>query len=63
MEYFPYGDLSMYKGEIEENNAKIISRQLLEGLQIMHEKGFTHRDLKPQVVLTLIFSIMLLRIL
>jgi serine/threonine protein kinase len=44
----------MYKGDIEENDAKIISRQLLEGLQIMHKKGFTHRDLKPNVILRLL---------
>jgi serine/threonine protein kinase len=56
MEYFPQGDLGMYKGDIEENDAKIISQQLLEGLQIMHEKGFTHRDLKPQVILRVITS-------
>lgn len=49
MEYIPHGDLGMYNGDIKEDDAKIISQQLLEGLQIMHKKGFTHRDLKPQV--------------
>jgi len=56
MEYFKHGDLSMYKGEIKEIDAKIISQQLLEGLQVMHNEGFTHRDLKPQVFLTLSVS-------
>jgi serine/threonine protein kinase len=56
MEYFNHGDLGMYKGEIKEVDAKIVSQQLLEGLQIMHEKGFAHRDLKPQVFLILTVS-------
>ena len=50
MEYLTHGDLSSYitKG-ISEIDAKGICLQLLEGLEIMHEKSFTHRDLKPQV--------------
>jgi serine/threonine protein kinase len=32
-----------------EPGAKMITMQLLEGLDIMHEMGFSHRDLKPQV--------------
>jgi serine/threonine protein kinase len=55
MDYFPQGDLGMYKGDIKEKDAKVISQQLLEGLMIMHEKGFTHRDLKPQVILNISF--------
>ena len=50
MEYFPYGDLSSFieKG-ISEEGIKLITVQLLEGLVIMHENSFTHRDLKPAV--------------
>jgi hypothetical protein len=55
MEYFPKGDLSIYQGYIGEDEAKTITLQLLEGLQIMHKKGFTHRDLKPNVIIHLIF--------
>lgn len=50
MEYFPLGTLDRFlSGEIKEQDAKLISSQLLEGLTIMHKEGFTHRDLKPQV--------------
>lgn len=49
-EYFPLGSLDKYiKEGMKENDARIISLQLLEGLRLMHEEGFTHRDLKPQV--------------
>jgi serine/threonine protein kinase len=61
MEYIPHGDLGMYDGEIKDDDARIISQQLLEGLQIMHKKGFTHRDLKPQVIHNLIFTLVSLR--
>jgi len=50
MEHLPLGDLSKHISEdIREHDLKDISSQLLEGLKLMHSKGFTHRDLKPQV--------------
>lgn len=50
MEYFPYGDLSNYiTAGFEEQEAKSITMQVLEGLKVMHKMDFTHRDLKPQV--------------
>jgi len=50
MEYFPLGTLDKFIGEdLQEEDARVISAQLLEGLKIMHDEGFTHRDLKPQV--------------
>jgi serine/threonine protein kinase len=52
MEYFQYGDLHKFienSSPCTESGAKRITMQLLEGLDVMHEMGFTHRDLKPQV--------------
>ena len=50
MEYFEHGTLDHYiSAEMTEEDAQVISLQLLEGLSVMHEQGFVHRDLKPQV--------------
>ena len=50
MEYFQHGTLDLFISEaLSEYEARIIAQQLLEGLRIMHEEQFTHRDLKPQV--------------
>jgi serine/threonine protein kinase len=60
MEYMPLGDLEQNMKEIEnsstntrhslsEGEVQEITRQILEGLKIMHSEGFAHRDLKPQV--------------
>ncbi|KAI9874609.1 MAG: hypothetical protein M1830_009566 [Pleopsidium flavum] len=52
MEYFTHGDLhACMTAKLTEYDAKIITAQLLEGLKIMHENGFTHRDLKPKNIL------------
>ena len=52
MEYIIHGDLRRYlEVERSESEAKDITRQLLEGLLVIHEKGFAHRDLKPEVSL------------
>ncbi|PGG98753.1 serine/threonine protein kinase [Helicocarpus griseus UAMH5409] len=61
MEYMPLGDLEQNLREIEvqpahegsalsEEETQEVSRQILEGLNIMHAEGFAHRDLKPQNV-------------
>ena len=50
MEYVPLGDLEPYlKAPLPEPQARIIARQLLQGLVFMHENKFAHRDLKPGV--------------
>ena len=52
MEYLPEGDLAHYlkNGQsLPELEAQQITFQLLEALSLMHENGFAHRDLKPQV--------------
>ena len=65
MEYFPYGDLDKYiTAGFTEADTKIITTQLLEGLEIMHANDFAHRDLKPQVGLgTLLLDILIYLIL
>lgn len=50
MEYIEHGDLSQYLGNSSiKKDAKDITRQLLQGLAILHEQSICHRDLKPQV--------------
>ena len=49
MEYFELGDLESYiTPKLTENDAKMICRQLLEGLQVLDGYGLAHRDLKPE---------------
>ena len=52
MEYIPMGDMSQsfangYRWN--EIDTKVVIKQLLHGLAIMHREGITHRDLKPEV--------------
>ena len=50
MEYISHGDLRHYmEVERSEDEAKAVTRQLLEGLFVIHQEGFAHRDLKPEV--------------
>jgi len=52
MEYIPMGDMSQsftdgYRWS--ESDTKVVIKQLLYGLAVMHNEGITHRDLKPEV--------------
>ena len=61
MEYIPLGDLEknvkVHSGRIPEIEARDITEQILSGLEIMHAESFAHRDLKPQVMITIIYVI------
>lgn len=51
MDYIKDGDLYAHseRTNITEREVKIITAQLLEGLEILHKNNFCHRDLKLQV--------------
>ncbi|KAF1957172.1 kinase-like protein [Byssothecium circinans] len=54
MEYFEHGDLENYLLEVRnmpENDVRIISNQVLKGVEQMHVNRFAHRDLKPGNIL------------
>ena len=59
MEYLELGDLKCYMDSqppLPEYEAREITSQILDGLSLMHENNFAHRDLKPNVSLFLIKS-------
>lgn len=52
MELLPNGDIESHVKEhgcVSEEEARQIISQVLRGLSRMHERGFAHRDIKPQV--------------
>ena len=52
MEYIPMGDMSQSFADgyrWDESDTRVVIKQLLRGLTIMHKEGITHRDLKPEV--------------
>lgn len=51
MEYITHGDLSHYMQDNRTAKAEAgeVTRQILEGLKILHGEAICHRDLKPQV--------------
>ncbi|KAM3472477.1 hypothetical protein MY8738_008848 [Beauveria namnaoensis] len=55
MEYLEHGDLQKHLAHpLSEQEAKLITAQIIEGLGFMHENGFTHRDLKPGNIMVVI---------
>ena len=50
MEYLEEGDLTKHISvPLLQETVRNISKQVLEGLKVMHEKGIAHRDIKPAV--------------
>jgi len=50
MEYLPEGDLTKHLGSpLQQKTVQTVSKQVLKGLKVMHQKGMARRDLKPAV--------------
>ena len=51
MEYLEEGDLTKHiHTPLPQETVQSISKQILEGLEVMHQQGMAHRDLKPAVL-------------
>lgn len=61
MDYLPLGDIGNYIarfGAFEERAARPVAEQVLQGIFVIHENGYMHRDIKPEVGVQ--FSLLLL---
>ena len=50
LEYCPGGEMFDYivaKDRLADDEAKVLFKQLVSAILYIHEKGYTHRDLKP----------------
>merc|ERR1712176_698590 len=44
-------DRIVNREKYNENDARIVSREILEAIQYMHARNFVHRDLKPENII------------
>ena len=54
MEYINGGDLNDHigkHGKMEEHLVQEVTRQVLKGIMYIHQKGISHRDIKPDNIL------------
>lgn len=52
MEFVAGGDLTQYKNQaLSAQKSLDITRQIAEGLQVVHQQGLVHRDIKPANIL------------
>lgn len=59
MEYMAQSDLEHYIGiPWGEHNTRIVAKQLLSGLEFLHECGMAHRDLSPRASFDFMSDIM-----